>query len=238
MNVLDENRFNSTMSIGWKVHIFNQKILEYYLSCLPSAIRQLGDTSFLQRFPLYEFDIERLFRIHTEGKMLSSNMRSQLGNKLIDTKLVYCYLLTTGDLFLRGPTLIVGNNELDKLNPNTLSLLRGNHYRVYLISVLVENLLDLMQLVFLNEIHDHKKGKWEKIILEVKGRTGQEIVTDANEILLREFREQYRTAELHKFSAVRAFTARGEWNHFQREENAIREIITNLSNHILHQTGG
>ena len=41
-----------------------------------------------------------------------------------------------------------------------MSLLQGNHYKVYLISSLYEKLLDLFELIFFGKMSDTKKNKW------------------------------------------------------------------------------
>ena len=143
----------------------------------------------------------------------------------------FAYLLTVGQHFYRGTTLIVGNNEIDKLNPRTISLLRATHYRVYLLSVLAEQILDLLWLLLEGKPSNHKKGKWDKILERVQAATGEAVVTQEDASLLREFKAQYRTAELHKCSMVRALTGKPQWTHLQDEEQAIARVLQRLFVH-------
>jgi len=217
------------MDIESKIGIFEEKIEEYFLSCLPSGLQQLEDKSFLQEWPLYKFNIQSIYRSIQDSKLVPENLIEKCADKLIDIKLMFCYLNTTTEYFYRGPTLIVGNNKLEKLNPNTISLLRENHYKVYLISVIVENILDFFELVFHGRVANYKKGKWSKILADVLKRRVIATVNDENVKILLAFKEKYRTAELHKFSAVRAFTAKEKWDHFETEIDIIKGIILDLT---------
>ena len=172
-----------------RLQIFEEKIQEYYLSCRPS-LSNFSDQSFLQEWPLYKFSIQRLHAsiiLQTPEKI-----HSAVAEKLIDVKLHFAYLLTIYDHFLRGATLIVGNNEIEKLNPDTISALRGIHYRVYLLSVLFEQILDLLHIVIDKRTSNYKKQKWGKIIKLVQSHTGQSIISDANAALLDAFKERAR----------------------------------------------
>ena len=199
-------------------------------------IATLRDKSFLAEWPLYKFSIVRLHEAltkHTSGDFVSS-----IGDKLIDIKLHFAYLLTIQEHFYRGATLIVGNNEIEQLNPNTISLLRAVHYRVYLLSVLVEQLLDLVWLILDGNAANYKKGKWDKIIQRIQAETGQSLVTDVDAQLLRSFKEQYRTAELHKFSMVRALTGKDEWTHLHEEEQAVQRFMERIYAHFTQAQQG
>jgi hypothetical protein len=186
-------------------------------------IKALPDKSFLAEWPLFKFSICRLHDALT--KRTKAEVHRSIADKLIDIKLHFSYLLTVNEHFLRGATLIVGNDELDKLNPNTISLLRGTHYRVYLLSVLIEQILDLLWFVLEGKAANFNKGKWKKIIDQVQAATGQSVITDADATLLQSFKEQFRTAEMHKFSMVRAMTGKDRWDHLQEEENAVARLL-------------
>jgi hypothetical protein len=211
-----------------RLRVFEEKIEEYYLSCMPS-IAQIEDKAFLSEWPFYKFSIVRLF--DAMAKSVTQDALKSLSDKLIDIKLHYSYLLTLDEHFYRGATLIVGNNKLMDLNPRTISLLRGIHYRVYLISVLVEQTLDLLCLVLTGNASNLKKGKWEKIIATVQLHTNEKIICPSDAILINAFKNEFRTAEMHKFSMVRSFTAKEQWNHLQLEEQAISRILANLYSH-------
>ena len=222
------------MDIESKVNIFEEKIEEYFLSCLPREITRLEDKSFLKEWPLYKFNISSIYRIICDNNLVFQELLNNCADKLIDIKLIYCYLYTTIWHFYRGVTEIVGNNRLERLNPNTISLLRENHYKVYLISVVIENLLDLFQLIFSGSIIDYKKKKWEKILLYVKDLGVIDSLNDGSIKILLDFKDKYRTAELHKFSAVRAFTAKEKWDHFQVESEILQNIISDLTSFLMY----
>lgn len=210
-----------------RLEIFENKIEEYFVACLPSGIQSLPDNSFLKEWPLFKFSIKRLYEILVEVVPAESSFA--LAGKLIDVKLHYAYLLTINDYFLPpGPTLIVGNNELDKLNPATFCLLRGIHYRVFLLAVLIEQTLDLLGLIFEEKITDLKKNKWNRRLDTIKNYTQHHLISTSDARLLLDFKEKYRTAEFHKFSAVRAMTAKDHWNHLQQEEQAIGSLLSNI----------
>jgi hypothetical protein len=183
----------------------------------------------LQKWPLYRFNIQSIYKSIRDGKLVPEELREKCAYKLIDIKLIFCYLLTAFQLFYKGTTLIVGNNEIAKLNPNTISLLRGNHYKVYLITIIIENILDFFELVFNKRVANYRKNKWEKILGDISERRTISAINDKNVAILLNFKKKYRTAELHKYSAVRAFTSKDKWDHFQDEEKIIRDIITDLT---------
>lgn len=213
-----------------KVRIFEEKIEEYYVSCLPKTFQKLFSAeSNLQGSPLHRFNILSIYRTIRADKVVPQDQLQKCADKLIDMKLMYCYLTTSFEQFYKGPTVIVGKNQLEKLNPRTISLLRGDHYKVYLISVLAENTLDFLQLIFQGRIVDHKKRKWERILEDVMKEQTIGAINDDTIRILVDFRENYRLAELHKFSAVRAFTANEQWNHFQVEEGVLARIISDLT---------
>jgi hypothetical protein len=99
---------------------------------------------------------------------------------------------------------------------------------VYLLSVLIEQILDFLWLVTEGKTANFKKGKWGKIICQIQAKTGQALVTDSDAILLQTFKEQYRTAEMHKFSMVRAMTGKDKWDHLQEEENAASSLLKRI----------
>jgi hypothetical protein len=81
---------------------------------------------------------------------------------------VYCYGDLSPEIFNFGPALIVGNDELEKLNPATFALLQQIHYRVYLLSIFIETTLDLLQLLLFGYIQDFKNSKWKKLIAKIR----------------------------------------------------------------------
>jgi len=70
-----------------------------------------------------------------------------------------------------------------------------------------------------------KKGKWNRILERVHEMTGYSIVTADDAKLLREFKSIYRSAELHKYSIVRAFTERVIGTICKRKKELQRESL-------------
>ncbi len=206
-----------------KVAFFEEKIGEYFLSC--SAIKDCDDLSFLKEWPLYKFSIKRIFE-HCSIHDLDS---SRVADKLIDIKLLYAYLLTTFEHFYRGPTLIVGRENIAELNPASFSLLRQIHYKVYLLSVLFESTFDFLVFVLEGKFVDKKKGKWEHHIGVIRTKTGDNLISDQEQSVLTAFHHTFRTSEMHKFSRVRAFTNSDKWNHLQQEEAIAGSILAKMS---------
>lgn len=209
-----------------RVEIFESKIEEYYLSCLPAIERMEDRANFLPEWPFYKFSITRLHA--ALKKRVSEDAIGPIAEKLIDIKLHYAYLLTVNEHFLRGATLIVGNNELEKLNQHTISMLRGIHYRVYLLSVLFEQIFDFLHLVLKGQASNFKKGKWGKIIAIAQDATGAALINAADADLIERFKTEVRTAEMHKFSMVRALTGRDRWTHLHEEEQVVERLLANI----------
>jgi len=203
-----------------KLEIFNNKIDEYYLSCLDKGfVAYFNTKDRINTLPVPMIDIAEIYKKFS--KKLKNIPLHQLTYKLVDVKLNFCYLKTTKEHFYRGATLIVGNNELKKLNPNTFSLLRENHYRIYLVSVLIEKLLDLLQIIFFDELDDPKKDKWGKLankLCKISILNKSEVDTITN------FKNN-RTSELHEFSATIGFLSKSNWNHFQKEESMLTSVL-------------
>ena len=210
-----------------RLQLFEQKIEEYFLSCYSENLLALLKPSDLEKWPFLSFSITRLHAALAE-ELKDENLVRMIGEKLIDIKLYFSYLLTIDSHFRRGATLIVGNGEIEKLNPRTISLLRRNHYCVFLLSVLIEQTLDLLWLIHERKPSNHQRGKWKKILELVRSKTGGKVVTEADEVLLLAFKEQFRTAEMHKMSMVRAFTSKPEWNHLQQEVEAISRVLAQI----------
>jgi len=218
-----------------KITLFEDKIQEYYQACLQKGIRRTAVHSSLQNWPLYRFNIAAIYKSICDNQMVPDDLKEKCADKLIDIKMMYCYLDTLMEHFYWGTTLIVGNNQLEKLNPNTVSMLRENHYKVYLLSVIIENILDFFWMVFQKRIANFKRAKWDKILEATMKMNVIAAINEENVRILLAFRDKYRTAELHKFSAVRAFTAKNQWNHFQDEENLVRDILADMTSYFTHR---
>jgi hypothetical protein len=213
---------------------FNDKIDEYYSFSMRSRWGADALTAkVLATFPLCRFVIhDILTSLVNKGR--TPEQIEEIGCKLIDIKLAYCFRLIAQDRFYIGPALIVGNDEIEKLNPYTLSILQEDHYKVYLLSIMIEKSLDLMQLIHSGEAKDHKNDKWNKIIVSLPKEYKDRIIGTAASQMFSDFKDKYRTAEMHKSSMVRAFTAKNQWNHFQAEEKAVDEMLSRLYQYIVN----
>jgi len=208
-----------------KIKVFEEKIQEYYLACLQRGVRCIAVYSSLQEWPLFKFSICTIYKSICDNQVVPEDLREKCADKLIDIKLMYCYMDTLMEHFDWGMTPIVGNNELEKLNPHTMSMLRQNHYKVYLLSVIIESILDFFEMVVQKRVAPYKRGKWRKILEATMKSNIMPAINEENVGILLAFHDKYRTAELHRFSAVRRFTAQNQWNHFQVEENLVRDIL-------------
>lgn len=212
---------------GQKVALMESKMEEYYLYLLPEGMT--ADANFKKYFsewPYAKFCIANLYR--AMSKCCDASLHHKIGDKLIDIKLHYTYLHSVTEIFLHGITEIVGAGNYEKLNPRTISLLRGNQYKVFLISIVTEQLLDLLEVVLDGKSTDPKKGKWKRRIELIEAKTTETVITKDEAALLLAFKEQYRTAEFHKFSTVRGFLSKDRWNHFEAEKNALAKIMERL----------
>ena len=207
------------------LEIFQEKYQEYYLRLLPSDIRNFPE---IRQWPFFKIDIVTLYKNITKYNTYNTENLNKITYKLIDSYIHYCYLITAFYYFYIGPAVIVGSGNFQKFNPNSISLLRGNHYKVFLISVLTENLLDFLHLTLFHKIKDYNKNKWGKIIDRIQNETNQEIISTQDKCILLNFRDKYRTGELHKFSPVRGFTSKKEWNHFEEEMKVLGTLFSNI----------
>ena len=100
-----------------------------------------------------------------------------------------------------------------------------------MLAVLIEQTLDLLWLIVDRKPANFKKRKWNQIIVRVQSETGPTVLSDDDASLLLAFKEQFRTAELHKFSMIRAFTGKSQWNHLQTEALAVGRVLKQVYDH-------
>ncbi|OIO31968.1 MAG: hypothetical protein AUJ18_05365 [Candidatus Hydrogenedentes bacterium CG1_02_42_14] len=193
------------------------------------TIAAMPDKSFLTQWPYFRFSIERIYS--AACRTAPATAHDQIADKLLDLKLHYGYLLTIHEHFYRGATLIVGNGNFAALNPNTISLLRSIHYRVYLLSIVIEQALDLIGLIQTGQIPAHRKNKWQKIIATIQLSTSHLIISSGDAALFLSFKDRFRTAEMHKFSMVRGLMNQDSWTHLQEEELAVGRLLANVFNY-------
>ena len=101
------------MEIETKIRLFEDKLQEYYLACLQKGIRRTAVHSSLENWPLYEFNITTIYKSICDNQMVPDDLKEKCADKLIDIKLMYCYLDTLMEHFYWGITLVVGNNQLE-----------------------------------------------------------------------------------------------------------------------------
>jgi hypothetical protein len=108
-------------------------------------------------------------------------------------------------------------------------MLQGNHYKVHLISVSYERILDLLDLIFFYKKTDPKTNKWGKKYEKFSKMTGFDLITEAEHEKMIVFRDDIRRAEVHGFSSVVRQLDKDKWNHFQEEEKIINNIILRIA---------
>ncbi len=171
--------------------------------------------------PCKEFSLVKMYeRLH--GK---DNDKNELAIRLIELKLNYMFLYCNRIAGTQVTYQIVGNNDLEKLTPLALIGLNKISIRVYYLSILIEKTLDLADFVINGKSTDHKKGKWDNKLKDLSQFLN---ISEEEKRTLLNFKNSYRTSELHKLSRVRSMTAKNEWNHLQKEECLIENVLRNL----------
>ena len=106
-----------------------------------------------------QFNIESIYDAIIQKFCFSEEILKKLSEKPIDIITLFYFLDNSHYFFHIGNALIVGNGELSIVDINTLSLLQGNHYKVYLISTLYEKYIDFFELIYFGKITYPKKNK-------------------------------------------------------------------------------
>ena len=207
---------------------YNEMIDRNYLELFERRYKSKLPQSNFQEFPIKLLNIANIFESVTEKYKPQKTAALHLSEKLVDIKTLYFFLDNCHSFFYLGTTLIVGNGELEKVNINTLSLLQGNHYKVYLISSLYEKLLDFFELLYFNKMSDPKKNKWGMIFNKLSTQVGFDFIesSDNDDMLL--FREKVRRGEMHGYSTVFRQLYKNQWNGFGKEENILKKISQKL----------
>ena len=110
-------------------------------------------------FLVKQFNIESIYDAIIQKFCFSEEILKKLSEKPIDIITLFYFLDNSHYFFHIGNALIVGNGELSIVDINTLSLLQGNHYKVYLISTLYEKYIDFFELIYFGKITYPKKNK-------------------------------------------------------------------------------
>jgi len=182
-----------------------------------------------KNFPIRRFNIDRIREAIYRRGHLSDASIGRVSAILSDLKLLFYFLGNATDYFYVGAASIVGNSDYDEIGLNTLSLLQGNHYMVFLISVTYERILDLLELVNLDEISDVKRDKWGKKYRKLSQIKSFGIISPAEHKKMTAFRDRIRRAEIHGFSSVFRQLEAEKWDHFQEEEKLVRDLLLKIS---------
>lgn len=209
------------------------RILEQYNNLIDKSYIGLWNRKFkselalenFQQFPIALLDISKIYSAITKETEFDEKMKRLISDKLIDIKSLFFFLTNSTDRFYLGAFEIIGNGELEKADEKTISWLQLTHYKVYLITTIYEKLVDLFEIIFLNKLTDHKKDKIGKKLSELWKLNPFDFVTNEEHEILTKFRDTARRGEIHGTSSVFRQLFKDEWNHFNNEENTIKEII-------------
>ena len=185
---------------------------------------ELAPENFNQ-FPISLLDISKIYNSITEETEFDEKIKKLISDKLIDIKSLFFFLINSTDRFYLGTFEIIGNGELEKADEKTISWLQLTHYKVYLITTIYEKLVDLFEIVSYKKLTDHRKDKIGKKLTELWKLETFDFVTKEEHEILTKFRDTARRGEIHGTSSVFRQLFKDEWNHFSKEENAIKEII-------------
>jgi hypothetical protein len=180
-------------------------------------------------FPIKRFDIARI----RDGIVRTSNLPEpalrRVSAILSDLKFLLYSLETITDHFYTGPFKIVGNSDYEKANLNPLSFLQGNHYRVFLISITYERIMDFLELVHFGRALDAKRDRWGKQYARLSRVRGFNMVSPSEHAAMITFRNRVRRAEVHGLSNVFRQLDDTKWDHFQDEERLIEAVLLRIS---------
>ena len=187
------------------------------------------EDEYFKNFPIRRFNIDRIREAIYRKGYLSDTSIGRASAILSDLKLLFYFLVNAIDYFYVGSAKIVGNSNYHEVGLNTLSLLQGNHYMVFLISVTYERILDLLELVNFGKISDVKRDKWGKKYKKLSQIESFSIISPAEHEKMIAFRDRIRRAEIHGFSSVFRQLKAEKWDHFQEEENLVRDLLLKIS---------
>ena len=182
----------------------------------------------IKNFPIKRFNIDAIFEAIDRRYSLTDTSIERISEILSDLKYLFYFLVNVVQYFYAG-TEIVGNSNFHKVRLNTLSLLQRNHYRVFLISSIYERILDLLELINFNKISDMKRDKWGKKYGKLSQIMTFSIIAPAEHQKMIAFRDRVRRAEIHGLSNVFRQLKANKWDHFQEEENLLRDLLLRIS---------
>ncbi|MGA3086060.1 MAG: hypothetical protein ABSE95_14905 [Thermodesulfobacteriota bacterium] len=184
---------------------------------------------YFKNFSIRRFSIDEICEGISRRECLSDTSIGRVSAILSDLKLLFYFLGNTVDYFYVGTAKIVGNSNFQEVGLNTLSLLQRNHYKVFLISGIYERILDLLELINFDEISDVKRDKWGKKYEKLSQIETFSIISPAEHKKMIAFRDRIRRAEIHGLSSVFRQLKAEKWDHFQEEENLLRDLLLRIS---------
>lgn len=187
------------------------------------------EDKYFKNFPIKRFNIEQIHEAIFRRCCLSNSSLGRVSAILSDLKLLLYFLGNATEYFYVGMAEIIGNSNYNKVNLNTLSILQGNHYKVFLITVTYERILDFLELVNFKKINDFRKDKWGKKYNKLSEINDFCMITQGEHDKMLAFRDRIRRAEIHGLSSVFRQLKGEKWNHFQDEENLVRNILIRIS---------
>jgi len=219
-----------------RLEFFQNKLTEYFLHEFELAIGRVPTESNLSYWSGQKVNTLSIFDEIIATTSYSETFPDQLSDKLIDISFSFCYY-RIDEINNLQTTLIVGKDNIEQLNPNTLEVLRRNHYRVYLISILFEQLLTVLYLIDHGTIFDTKNSKWEKLINSSHDLHELKFIDENAKKIILDFKVDYRRTELHGWSATRAFLNRDQWCHFQEQFKIAKQIVDTIAKEYSHDLG-
>ena len=184
---------------------------------------------YFKDFPIRRFNLGRMEASLSKRGNLSEKPLARGLAILSDLKLLLYFLGNVEDYFYVGMARIVGNSRYEEVDLNTLSLLQGNHYAVFLISAIYERILDFLELIYYGNISDPKTNKWGKKYEKLSQVGHFKLISPDEHEKMIAFRDRIRRAEIHGFSSVFRQLKDDKWDHFQDEKNLIGALLLRIS---------
>lgn len=194
---------------------------------------QIEDENF-SLFPLIRFDVFQIYNSYCNKSLYSDSLKRLIIDKLLDIKSLFFYLVTLNDRFYIGSFEVIGNGEVEKMTERQVLWLQKSHYKVFILSSMYEKLIDLFVYLYLNgKGFSGRKDKISKNLANLFLIEGFDFISETDAGLMKNFRENDRSAEVHKTSKVFRQLFESKWNNFDNEEEIVNTIISKLSDKIL-----
>lgn len=148
--------------------------------------------------------------------------KNELSRRLVDVKLAYVQAWEASNFGHTGTFEIVGFNDLHKLSHHAVSCLTSLSKKVLYLSNLLEKLMNLHEFIEEGQSKDSKSAKTEK---RLKSFAKSVEMSDESVNKISDFKNKFRTGEVHKLSSIRALTSKEKWEHFVEVEKIIEEAL-------------